>query len=662
MRGFMRSLLTAFVLCTAGASSSALADPPARVGRISLIEGDVTFQDTATHESAPAALNWPVTGGGALATAPGARAEVRIGSTAIRLDESTALEFVRLDDETIRLRLGHGAVVVRVRSREAADGFVLETPDVRVGLSDAGRYRFEAGRAPDLSTVTVFQGSAYADAGGTAVPVRPGRRAEIGARGGVRLVAAFSDALDEWALARDRRDDAAQTSRYVSPETTGYESLDDHGDWRETPDYGPVWIPRAVPAGWAPYRTGRWAWIQPWGWTWIDEAPWGFAPFHYGRWAIVGGTWGWLPGAFAARPVYAPALVGWIGRPGWSVSVTIGSVPAVGWFPLAPREAFVPAYRCSTIYVRNVNVTHVTNVVNVFNVPPRYAHRHVERAVTVVPAAAVTGGHRVGPSALRVRHAELAAHPVATNAPPADTGRPPRQFFAHRRDDGVRPAPGAPATQPRADRPPEQRLERDRPAPPPTVVAPVQPRVAVPEPPRERPDRSGDPRPAAVAPLTPAPLPQASPQMRAQVPTQPPAPQASTPLPQAAPPMRTQVPVQPPAPQVSTPLPQTAPMRVQAPVQPPAPRASTPLPQAAPMRVQVPVQPPAPQAGAPWPQAAPPMRVQAPVHPAAQPPVPQVRAPAAPPAATSPAVQPSPRSDGHRGHPREARPGERRGG
>jgi len=64
-----------------------------------------------------------------------------------------------------------------------------------------------------------------------------------------------------------------------------------------------------MPAGWAPYREGHWAWVEPWGWTWIDDEPWGFAPFHYGRWAFVAGAWSWVPGRLdpAVRPVYAPA-------------------------------------------------------------------------------------------------------------------------------------------------------------------------------------------------------------------------------------------------------------------------------------------------------------------------------------------------------------------
>ena len=168
------------------------------------------------------------------------------------------------------------------------------------------------------------------------------------------------DAFDRWAAQRDAREERAVSTRYVSREVTGYEDLDEYGTWREVPEYGPIWMP-AVQAGWAPYQSGHWAWVAPWGWTWIDEAPWGFAPFHYGRWVHFAGDWCWAPGPRYAEPVYAPALVGWVGGSHWSVGISIGA--SVGWFPLGWNEVYVPSYPVSNTYVRNVNVTniHVTN-------------------------------------------------------------------------------------------------------------------------------------------------------------------------------------------------------------------------------------------------------------------------------------------------------------
>ena len=132
----------------------------------------------------------------------------------------------------------------------------------------------------------------------------------------------------------------------------GCEDLDWYGSWSMSVEYGPIWTPKSLPTGWAPYRYGHWAWVGPWGWTWIDDMAWGFAPFHYGRWALMRGAWVWVPGASARRPVYAPALV---------VFIEAGAVAngRIGWFPLGPWEAYVPPYTVSQAYLKKVNMTPV---------------------------------------------------------------------------------------------------------------------------------------------------------------------------------------------------------------------------------------------------------------------------------------------------------------
>src|SRR5256886_2203844 len=100
----------------------------------------------------------------------------------------------------------------------------------------------------------------------------------------------------------------------------------------------------------------------------------------------VGGGWAWVPGRVVARPVYAPALVVFVGGRNWSLAIAGGS--GVAWFPLAPEEPYVPAYRVSNTYIRNVNVTNVnvTNIsvtnVNVTNI--NYRNRRERDGVTVV--------------------------------------------------------------------------------------------------------------------------------------------------------------------------------------------------------------------------------------------------------------------------------------
>ena len=154
----------------------------------------------------------------------------------------------------------------------------------------------------------------------------------------------------------------------------GYADLDCLRHLAHGANYGPVWVPTRVDAGWAPYRYGHWTWVDPWGWTWIDDAPWGFAPFHYGRWAYVDNRyWGWVPGSAQRAPVYAPALVAFVGGDNFRLSVSSGPTAGVAWFPLAPGEVYRPAYTASRDYFTRVNVTNtvvnVTNVTNVYNNP-----------------------------------------------------------------------------------------------------------------------------------------------------------------------------------------------------------------------------------------------------------------------------------------------------
>ena len=216
------------------------------------------------------------------------------------------------------------------------------------------------------------------------------------------------------------REDRSSSARYVSPDVVGYEDLDEYGGWRPVPEYGTVWFPHTTVVGWAPYRYGHWVYIAPWGYTWVEDEPWGYAPFHYGRWVTVGGVWGWVPappqvvGVVYVRPVYAPALVAWVGGPHFGVAV--GS--NVGWFPLGPREVYVPSYPVSRRYCETINVTNtrverivvnnyyttvvVNKQVNVTNVT--YVN---QRSVTATSGTTFVSGQNVSRNVVRVDQREI---------------------------------------------------------------------------------------------------------------------------------------------------------------------------------------------------------------------------------------------------------------
>jgi hypothetical protein len=233
------------------------------------------------------------------------------------------------------------------------------------------------------------------------------------------------DEYDQWASARDRAEDQSVSAQYVSRDMTGYEDLDRNGTWSDDPEYGHVWAPSNVAVDWAPYRYGRWVWVEPYGWTWIDDAPWGFAPFHYGRWAYTRNHWVWAPGIVRSRPVYAPALVVFVGGNDYNDPRWDGR-RNVAWFPLAPNEVYRPAYHASDRYVRRVNVTNVnvTNInvtnINVTNI--NYRNQRVTGAMTAVPQDQFAGSRRIGRGATIVPVEQArSAHVVGDGAPVAPT-------------------------------------------------------------------------------------------------------------------------------------------------------------------------------------------------------------------------------------------------
>jgi len=335
--------------------SLALADdPPSRVGRISTVEGQVLVR-TGDGEAQNALLNWPVTTDNHLSTMRGAQAEFRLGAVAVRLDGDSELEVNQLDDDNFKLHLSYGSVSVRVRNPDALRGFELTTRQARVTLAQAGWVRIDAERQPGTSVVSVLEGVADVDGSTASITLLAGKSAEL-TDDEVRTGPLQRVVFDNWPEAVPV---ATPALRYVTQDVTGYEELDLYGSWQEDADYGPLWLPRMVPVGWAPYSDGRWTWVAPWGWTWVDNAPWAYAPSHYGRWVLVGSRWCWAPGRERGRTPWAPALVGWVGGNHWQPP---GQRPegrpgqgGIGWYPLSPRDRYVPGYGVTPEYERRIN-------------------------------------------------------------------------------------------------------------------------------------------------------------------------------------------------------------------------------------------------------------------------------------------------------------------
>ena len=491
------------------AAQGAEEDPPGRVARLGEQSGRVWLVSDDSKEWTEVGRNQPLTTGDRLATAAGARADLTLGSTTLRLDASTELEIVQLDDVRFLVKLHRGSVSARFRNAQAVAEFMLLTGEGRFRIETVGRYRFD--RIDQASELTVLAGQAVFEGQRSALHVTTGQHAQfwLDAAGAPQysLLGPLRDAFAGWIDERDRADDRVAAVRYVSPEMTGADDLERYGRWEQSAEYGPIWTPRAVAAGWAPYSTGRWAWVRPWGWTWVDDAPWGFAPFHYGRWVHHRSVWCWAPGTYVARPVYAPALVAWTGGSRAGVSINLGGRAApVGWFPLAPREIYVPSYRSSARHVRDVNFTHVSNAASIGAAIDNrrggtdrrdFANRRFPNAVTVAPTGVLTARQAVGPSAAQYRQdlqvRALVAAPVATPARVARLGedRPGQPPSVAGRGDESRPDPRSgdradlrrDAARPEFSRPGANRI--GAPPPPPMLPRPIDapPPIAIAAPP-----------------------------------------------------------------------------------------------------------------------------------------------------------------------------------
>ncbi|MEO7851801.1 MAG: DUF6600 domain-containing protein, partial [Rubrivivax sp.] len=353
--------LVAWIALMLAVPAQAQDDPPGRVGRIGAVQGEAWVFEAEQGEWVPAQRNRPLTGGDRLSTGADGRVELGVGSTAMLLGASSELEAVQLDDERIELQLHRGQFAVNIRSREVAGEMKVLTREGRFAFQRGGLYRID--RRDDTSSASVWRGDMSFQHDNFLLPIETGQAAEVWLDGPQRVPSSrwlppLKDAFAAAVLQLDQAEQRSVSSRYVSAEMTGVEELDRYGRWEQHPDYGALWVPIVVSAGWAPYAHGHWAWVRPWGWTWVDDAPWGFAPFHYGSWLWWRGSWGWAPGPRVARPVFAPALVTWMGSgprpvlvPGRGRHVT----PGVGWVPLGPREAYRPGYRASPSYVDRIN-------------------------------------------------------------------------------------------------------------------------------------------------------------------------------------------------------------------------------------------------------------------------------------------------------------------
>ena len=435
------------------------------VARVAFVQGEGSFQRGDDPESwQPLAVNVPMTIGDRVWTGASGRLELQAPGFRAFVSPRTELTALNLTEDVQQYSVAQGTASFRVISMDDEDEFEIDTPNAAISLERPGLYRVYVDTAGN-TRFAVRLGEARVSAAGGEVALRTGEEMIVTGIDDPEydvVAIPFADSWDRWVSSREQRRHEVVAYDYTSHDVLGAEDLDAYGDWESVPQYGRVWRPRSVAAGWAPYRIGHWIWQDPWGWTWVSAEPWGWAPYHYGRWVVVSRRWCWVPVAPNVRHVaYAPALVAFVGGgPGWSLTVSVGGGGGgyVGWFPLAPRDPFRPWWGrqpSSPAYSRNVvytNRAYATVVERSAFVGSRPAQTAVVRDTAIVRqlqnAAVVQGPLPVLPTRESLRPASAVAprppDAVLTRPVAARLAPPPAPPAFTRKVEAIREGRGAP--------------------------------------------------------------------------------------------------------------------------------------------------------------------------------------------------------------------------
>src|SRR5262245_23692783 len=85
-------------------------DPPTRAARVSFLQGSIALNPAGVEDWVPASLNRPLTTGDKIWVDGDGRAEVHLGTVAIRVGGNTSFGFVNLDDQTAQMQVNAGSV------------------------------------------------------------------------------------------------------------------------------------------------------------------------------------------------------------------------------------------------------------------------------------------------------------------------------------------------------------------------------------------------------------------------------------------------------------------------------------------------------------------------------------------------------------------------
>ena len=263
-------------------------DGPERLAWLTYVEGEVEFQGAGERRTT-SLPDRPLMPGDRLATRSDSRAELSLGTAAIRLDEDTEISIADLRAKSVRIALTGKSVSVHLHELLEGERFELVTPTATIALDWAGEYRVDVVTASAIA-LSVRSGVATVATSGGPIQVMDGQRVYIEGRGArAALVSARPrDDFDDWVLERE-----VQLAATEPPPDSDASEYERYGEWYEEPEYGRVWAADYAYDDWGSYGV----WISSGhGWAWIGSAP-CCGSIHGGRWVYVDhfGRWCWVP-------------------------------------------------------------------------------------------------------------------------------------------------------------------------------------------------------------------------------------------------------------------------------------------------------------------------------------------------------------------------------
>jgi hypothetical protein len=353
------------------------------VARISFVSGPVSYsRGDDPDEWDDAIENVPVTIGDRIYSPQDGRVELQLSSgNFVRLAPRSYFSTLNLSDDVKQFYLGEGVATFNIRRLPSNELIEIDTPNVSVTLDEPGNYRISVDANGD-SRVSARRGRVTVAASGRQIAVENSEMRIYGIDSPRYEIVGLpaSDAFDRWVSERDNRFERSYSDayRYASDDIIGVEDLSDYGRWEQIPEYGYAWTPASVAAGWLPFSAGRWFWQDPWGWTWISNDRWGWATSHYGRWTQYRSRWYWVPVRPRTRVIYAPACVEFV-----------RVRDHVGWFPLHPRDRYVPWWDRRERERFDRNITYVNrNYVTIVNqntfISARPVNKYIVRDSVIV--------------------------------------------------------------------------------------------------------------------------------------------------------------------------------------------------------------------------------------------------------------------------------------